>query len=64
MYDQAINILEGTAHSFQQDLNIIAMGGAKSGESDKELMDKVFQEASKITELEHIYEKPVNMGGK
>jgi len=63
MYDQAINILEGTAHSFQQDLNIIAMGGAKSGESDKELMDKVFQEASKITELEHIYEKPVNMGG-
>ncbi len=63
MYDQAINILEGTAHSFQQDLNIIAMGGAKSGESDKELMDKVYQVASNINELEHIYEKPVNMGG-
>ncbi len=63
MYDQAINILEGAAHSFQQDLNIKAMGGAKSGESNRELMEKVYQVASNITGLEHIYEKPVNMGG-
>jgi len=63
MYDQAINILEGTAHSFQQELNIIAMGGAKSGESDKELMDKVYQIASEITSIDHVSKNPVNMGG-
>ncbi len=63
MYDQAVRVLQGSADIYQQELKIKAMGGAKSAESDEELMKRVYEIAGKSKDIDYVDEKAINMGG-
>ncbi|MFN2363816.1 MAG: amidohydrolase [Halarsenatibacteraceae bacterium] len=63
MYDQAVRVLKGSADIYQQELEIKAMGGAKSVDSDKGLMDKVYQIAKNSEGIKYVHQGAVEMGG-
>ncbi|MGM0414878.1 MAG: M20/M25/M40 family metallo-hydrolase, partial [Bacillota bacterium] len=55
--------LNGVADIYQQELEIKSMGGAKSVDSDKKLMERVYQIAKKTEGIKYVYDGPVEMGG-
>ncbi|MFW5994316.1 MAG: amidohydrolase [Halanaerobiaceae bacterium] len=63
MYDQAVRVLKGSADIYQQELEIKAMGGAKSASSDKKLMDRVYEIANNTEGIKYVHQEAVEMGG-
>ncbi|MFW6300960.1 MAG: amidohydrolase [Bacillota bacterium] len=63
MYDQAVRVLRGSADIYQQELEIKAMGGAKSASSDKKLMDRVYEIANNTEGIKYVHQEAVEMGG-
>ena len=63
MYERAQNILKNSAEMYDLDLDVKAMGGAESGRSDKELVDKVKNTADKIEDIPHVNEETADLGG-
>lgn len=61
MYNSALRILHTAAEMYECELEITAMGGAKSGESDEELKDHVEKVAAQLGE--YMISPPEGAGG-
>ncbi|MGM0602686.1 MAG: amidohydrolase [Bacillota bacterium] len=63
IYDNAIRILESSAHMYDLQIEVKAMGGAESGESDEELIEAVKNAALNIKVFEKVHNEKMNLGG-
>lgn len=62
MYESAKRILKNSAEMYDLDMDIKAMGGAESGKSDEELVNKIMKVAEKSAEFSTI-NKIAQLGG-